>query len=199
MAKERSGASGALPRWGLTEDGTSQRSAWALVGSVVGVLVLGALLRSDPTAVVAGAAPVGPPQPAARVATPLDPDPAAAVPGGDGVPVRTRPSPAGLPPLHALAQRAAGDAERLASSGDGWTAQLALLCDPERASRLVEEFGALEPFHLLPTLHDGRACFLVCWGAYASRDRARQAADLPAALRSLGADPLPKSIAQVLP
>ena len=80
----------------------------------------------------------------------------------------------------------------------GWTAQLGLFCDAGRVQEMLAQFGDREAFHILPSLYRDEACFRVCWGRYASADKARAARDLPAQLRGVAPTPLPKSVAEVL-
>lgn len=160
------------------------------IGSVLGVLVLGLALRVDPAerplltyderAGLAHEAAAGPDLdlPPAEPATPR--------------------APALDERLEALARRATADLDRVSSAADGFTAQLALLCDKDGVARLVERFDDQERLYVLPADHEGRACLLICWGLYADADAARAAADMPAALREVHPQPFPKRVADVL-
>ena len=149
-----------------------------LLASVVGVLVLGAVLRTEtPGAVEAGLTTLASSGPVAS-----DPP---------------RP-PAAPASLDRLAQRALADAARMGNAGGAWTAQLGLFCDAGRVQEMLAQFGDREAFHILPSLYRDEACFRVCWGRYASADKARAARDLPAQLRGVAPTPLPKSVAEVL-
>ena len=155
-----------------------------LVGAVLGVLILGAVLRS-------GEAPNG-----------ADPRPAAVSEGRSAEPTpqdRTLQAAAGRPAdKRALAGRVEADLERMAAAGGGFTAQLALLCDAARVQQILDRFGDHRPLHVLPTFHEDRACFLVCWNRYSTPKLAKQARDLPAPLRSIQPEPLPKEISKIL-
>jgi septal ring-binding cell division protein DamX len=163
----------------------------ALFAAVLGVLLLGALLRTDR------------PREAA-----IDHDRTTAPERKDAV--RSTAAPTAAPPAFAddefppsataypLAARAATDLERLAAVGDGWTAQLAVLCDRTRVTQLLERFGEHAPFYVLPSLQGDSACFRICWNRYAEREAAQRAADLLPALRAIEARPLPKAISEVV-
>ena len=163
----------------------------ALVAAVLGVLLLGIALRTDrPREATTVRDPATAPQrgDAARGA-----EPPAAVPR-EFVDDASPPSA----PAIRLAERAATDLERLAAIGDGWTAQLAVLCDRTRVAHLLERFGEHASFYVLPSLQGDSACFRICWNRYAEREAARRADDLPPALRAIEARPLPKAIAAVV-
>jgi hypothetical protein len=175
-----------------TSEGTASEPRWPhllsvglLVGSISGALILGAAFKSDaPSGEQLG---VGHPVPQ---------------------PVHdTRPSPTAPSPLEAslveggLAERATlraeRDLERVSETPGSWTAQLALLCDADRVGQIVDEFGAEPELYILPAYHDGKACFLVCWGLFDHIDGARTADGLPSALRSALSDPYPKRLTDV--
>jgi septal ring-binding cell division protein DamX len=99
---------------------------------------------------------------------------------------------------HDLVRRAQADLRRFTGDGDPWTLQLALLCDSSGAREALERFGSNEPFHVLPSLHDDRACFILSWNRYATRDAAKAASDLPDAIRSRYPGAFPKPIAEVV-
>jgi hypothetical protein len=170
----------------LPEDWPRLLTFAVLAVLVLGVLLLGAFLRVDSTATDAGApAPAGPPEPAGAASR----RPSPVLPASASTPARD---------VDGLTTRATADLARLAAAGDGWTAQLAVLCDPARVQQLVDRFGDRTAFHVLPSMHGDDACFRVCWNRYATRDEARGAADLPRELREVEPRPLPKSIAEVV-
>jgi septal ring-binding cell division protein DamX len=181
-----------------TSDEDRARDDWprllsfaALFAAVLGVLLLGAVLRTDR------------PREAA-----VERDLATAPVREDSVRVTAAPTAApreladeGLPPsatVNLLAARAATDLERLAAMGSGWTAQLAVLCDRTRVTQLLERFGEHAPFYVLPSLQGDSACFRICWNRYTEREAAQRAADLPPALREIESRPLPKAISEVV-
>jgi hypothetical protein len=180
------------------DDADKARDDWprhlafaGLVAAVLAVLLLGVALRTD-----------RPHDTAIERDLRAEPGPREAV-GGDAPAAavsRQLADDAERPPasVNRLAARAAADLERLAASGDGWTAQLAVLCDRTRVNQLLERFGQNGPFHVLPVLQGDSACFRICWNRYARRDAAQRAADLPAALRAIEAHPLPKAISEVV-
>jgi len=166
------------------------------LGTVLGVLILGAALQSGaPEAASSGQS---------AVADPPLPPPASyeqrrrTVPAPDETPspeatVR-RPAPAPAPPdagdaISRLGHRAMADVGRLESSGDEWTSQVGVYCDPQRVSRLVAQLEVPSDLYVLPVFLDDRPCFRVCWGHYADRGLAKQARGLPAALRGNGTFP----------
>jgi septal ring-binding cell division protein DamX len=172
---------------GQRQDWSHLLSVGGLIGAVLGVLLLAATLRTDaPSSPLL--APTTPP-PTVDAARPIRPT--AAVPTEASV----------LPPVapvDRLARRASADLERIAQDGDGWTAQLAVLCDPARVAPLIDRFGDRTALHVLPSLHQDNPCFRICWNRYPTRDEAKRAADLPAALRAIEARPLPKQVAEVV-
>jgi hypothetical protein len=164
----------------------------ALIVAVIGVLLLGFALRTDrPGDAAQDRHPSDAPgrSDALRATAPPDTTP----------PELAAELSSSSAPANRLATRAATDLERLAAIGDGWTAQLAVLCDRSRVTELLERFGDRAAFYVLPALQGDSACFRVCWSRYADRDGARRAADLPPALRAIEVHPLPKAIAEVVP
>jgi hypothetical protein len=161
-----------------------------LAASVLGILLVGAVLRTE---VPLNAAEPRLPAPGipseSRPIEPATADRAAATPS----------EPPGSIVDDPLEQRAVADLEKLAGDPSGWTAQLAVLCDTEHAATLVSRFGEHESFHVLPSYHREQACYRICWSRYDTLEAARRANDLPAGLRALEARPLPKSITEVLP
>ena len=172
-------------RRGTTEGTTDERhwshllSVGLLVGSIGCALILGAALRND--------VPSGEEMAVVRNDQPTPPAP----------PAPPAPSPVEGSPVDVATLRAERDLDRVSGSPASWTAQLALLCDADRVGRIVDEFGAKPELYVLPAYHDGKACFLVCWGLYDHIDGARSAGDLPAALRSALCDPYPKRLTDV--
>lgn len=159
--------------------------AGAQVLAVVGVLILGAILSSD-----------SPPDP---VRPPVGPDEAP-------VALSAAPQPEFGASAAALQEDAAArlaprvqrDVERLDAAGHDWTAQLAVLCDIGQTERMVRLYGADPAFYVLPKDHADQPCFRICWSHYRTRQQAKDARDLPAALRSFEPNPVPKSVEQVL-
>ena len=170
-------------------DWSNLLSFGGLAGAVVGVLLLGAALRTD--APPATPLPDAPPRSAGLIP---------AEDRGPAVPETTRPPEAVSPaaPATRLAGRAAADLERMSARPAGWTAQLAVLCDTKRVTALTERFGDHENYYLLPVLHGKSACFRICWNHYRTREAAASAADLPRAMRAIEARPLPKAVAEIV-
>lgn len=186
MAKERSTTARDEARAALPPvRGSQLLASGALLAAVVIVLVLGAVLRSDPEE-------LGPDdharlesvEPAAAVAESRNTDPPSTlVRVADG--------------QDALARRTTEDLRRLTALPDDWTLQLELLCEADRARILIERHGAQPAFHVLPAFHGGVECYRVCWNHYPSAEEARLAPDLPPELRTSGA--FPQRIVQVTP
>jgi septal ring-binding cell division protein DamX len=173
----------------------------ALLGAVLGVLLLGAALRTEPPRSGTVAPPLPPvdadvaePTPHVRAAEPEPPRGVEPTPPARGTAAPRVAETASDP----LVDRAAGDLERFAQAEGAWTAQLHLLCDRERVEGLLERFGHHSAFHVIPTLYEGRPCFRLCWNRYDTRDEARSASDMPAALRDVQPRPTAKSIREVL-
>lgn len=186
------------------------------VVAVAAILVLAAILRSDPPEMDAPA-PSGPSAPGVRHSPAPEPPPAVssaetpvsteavAETAPPSPPVPPSPTPlAAAPgdgargPTERLAERARSDAARLGRSRDAWTSQIAVLCDPKGAQAFVSRVGADPRLHVLPAEVDGRSCFRICWGAYPGRDEAALAPGLPRALLG-GQRPAPRRVAEVLP
>jgi hypothetical protein len=185
---------------------------------VLGILLAAAALHADPADALAGPsfhpvpASMTPPgthagtRPLSGALLPAEPL-AGEEPYPEGPPLETTPSGPGtfIPSdtesaLERLTRLADAEAERLSAGGrEGFTAQLALLCDPARVEPILDRFGAHPDLHVLPALHDGTPCFLVCWGRYPTAAGARAAEDLPAGMRSIQPVPLPKLLDRVLP
>ena len=177
MAKRRNGRA-AHDGDGAGRDWTHLLAVGLLFGSVLGALIGGAVLSVEPA-------------PVRTIALDRNDDRAAPAPARTS----TESTAAGV---DRLAARAEADLERVATAGAPWTAQLAVLCDAERAHRVFDEFASATQLYVLPTYHDGRACFVFCWNRYANADRAREAADLPHALADSFSGAFPKRLADVL-
>jgi septal ring-binding cell division protein DamX len=190
MAKERKNE---------TSDGRHLVAVGLPLGTVLGILILGALLQSGPShAVGDGPAPIAdplPPPPSYVVSRQLPPDtePAPTVASADpadGANVAHDSS------VSALGRRALEDVDRLSSATNRWTSQVGVFCDTAHVATLVQQFQDSTSLFVLPAMIQDQACFRVCWGRYDDQDRARQARDLPAALR--GGGTFPRRISSVL-
>jgi hypothetical protein len=169
-----------------------------LAGGILVVVLLAAVMRTDPPVpqlLAATDAPVVDTQTDPLVEAPANVDTAVPPPSTD--------DPAEpLPPesvLDRMARRAGADVERLAASAEGWTAQVGVFCDALRVESIVAEFGEQPALLVLPSYHDDRPCFRVCWNRYRARDSAARATDLPDGLRALlSGDPYPRPVTEVL-
>ncbi len=162
---------------GRSEDWPHLFSFGTLLAAVIGVLLLGAMLRTEAPEAQIGRSEVPTTSSGVLVAGPSEAPHAA---------------------LDRLAQRARADAGRLGSASDEWTAQLGLFCDPARVWELFEQFGDLASLHILPSLHRDQACFRICWGQYRTAAEAKAARDLPESLRRIVPSPLPKPVDELL-
>ncbi len=164
-----------------------------LVGAVIGVLILGALLRGGIRAPLPVAEPRTPPVEAASP-TPV-PSRTTQEHVPPTLPASTTPDP---PRLKELARRAQSDLDRLSRARQSWTLKLATVCDPANAQRWLDQVGEESKLFFVPVLIDERACFRLSWGEFDSRDRAASAR-LPAALRTFAAvEPSPAPVEQIL-
>ena len=166
------------------EDWPHLVSFGTLLVAVVGVLLLGALLRTEVPGVATGERKAPRTSSGVLVAGPLETP-------------QHRPAADGAT-LDRLARRAEADAGRLGRASAEWTAQLGLFCDPARVRELFEQFGDQVSFHILPSLYRDEACFRICWGQYGTAAEAKAARDLPEPLRQIVPVPLPKPIDEVL-
>lgn len=174
--------------------------AGGLLGTVLGILVITAILQAngeDPVLRPAGTDPVphvtdeAPPQEA------RSPEPRAAT---AAVPARGLDSPAPVPPVaETLEARARQDYERMFANPGRWTLQLMVGCDPDNVRKQVTRFPGESDLYILPMDHKGRSCYRICWGMYDSRDAALAEANIPASLRAEIGHPEPREIAAVTP
>jgi septal ring-binding cell division protein DamX len=178
---------------GKTSEDKSGRSSWTeklpfvptvvLLVAVGWILLAGAFLRPERVEVAPPEArplPSEPPQPPPRMPI-ASPPPAEA--------------PADV--AEDLARRAQRDSRRLSSSTGKYTAQLAVVCDPDNARRSLKRGGTASSLFLLPCPEQGPDCYRLCWGSYATRREASSAADVPASLRPASGPPAVKSIVEV--
>jgi len=84
----------------------------------------------------------------------------------------------------ALGERAAADRERLLDSGGSYTVQLMVACDPDKALGVLGLADETAPLYALPYEKDGKACYRLFWGSYATRESAERADDLPDSIGS---------------
>ncbi len=159
------------------EDWPHLVSFGTLLAAVVGVLLLGAVLRTEVSEADTGGSGAPTPSSGVLLAGPRE--------ARHATPDR-------------LTRRAQADAGRLSRASDEWTAQLGLFCDPARVRELFEQFGDLASFHILPSVHRDQACFRICWGQYGTAAEAKAAGDLPESLREIMPSPLPKPVVEVL-
>lgn len=178
-------------------DGASLLASGGLVFAILGIVVLTALLRTEPRRPEAPPAVEAEPAPTEAMAATATPEETAPpeLPPARPVPP---PEPPPDPRLAALAARAERDLSRLAGIPDRWTAQLIVAKDPASVERLVRASKGDQRLYVLPAEEGGEPRFRVCWGVYRNSKEASAAADLPATLRSRE-KPIAKPVAKVLP
>ena len=164
----------------------------AVFVAILGTLILGAMLQAGPDREVL--ARVAPAESADPARADTDP-PAAAAPRDEG--------PSG-PALSFsgdsdLVDRAVVDERRLGASGNGYTLQFAVVCEPDNVRANLKELDDESSFYLLTMLYRDRACFRLCWGFYDTESQARAERHFPAALERVTATPKVISIADALP
>ena len=170
-----------LPAW------RAMTTTGSLLVAVVGTLVLGASLRSEPVA-----------------STPIPADDRS---GLSDFTVADLPSyvaesgddERGSEPLSETVVDRAARARRLLSSGYDWTLQFMVTCRRESAESLLQSVAYDARLHLLPYRHEDQACYRVCWGSYSSRDEAVSQKPLPAALLQVNREPIPRRIQDLFP
>jgi len=180
MARNRNREPGDRPERGVLDERQRLLAAGALFVAVVLILVLGMVLRDDPPAETRNLATTALELPAPPETVELEPT------------VQDDPRPATLGP------RAASDSERLRRSGGQFTVKLFTVCDPANAQRLVARAADASRLYLLPFSHNGKDCYRVCWGSYASRPDPDRLADLPAWLREESDGPRVRSISELV-
>jgi hypothetical protein len=157
------------------EESRRMWAAVAMLGLVVGCLVLAAMLQAEPR-----------PQAESLVERPAAVDDSAATP-----PMPT----GGVPPL---AERARRDEARLGTSSGDWTLQLMMACDADTLRTAVDSAGGAEDLFLVAAADQGDGCYRILWGRYSDRQGASRAGDVPAGLLAPGEQGWPRPIAQVL-
>lgn len=129
-------------------------SAGIPLGSVLLVLLVGAVLRVDPVARDLIVAHAGDPVPRAVAA------------------------------LEDVALRATRDVERLETRAGEHALQLAMLCDAASVARTIEPYSTDERLFVVAVDRDDQLCFRILWGTYPDADAARAARDVPSGGRA---------------
>jgi septal ring-binding cell division protein DamX len=187
----RRGTTGDQPERGILDERRRLIAAGFLVAAVIVLVILGGILRTSepPPGDRAPAALPDLPGETAQAEEPVEENypPADEARPLPEAPRETPPAskpPATPPPASSLDARAAADRGRLERTGAAFTVQLMVACDAENARRNLEQAGEASRLYLLPVALEGRHCYRLCWGAYASRESADRASDLPSSLRS---------------
>ena len=163
----------------------------AVLVAIVGTLVLGAVLQGrEPAAPRAAAGPSPRPETASRGAEPTPRAPEEPLSSGPVLPFSGDAD---------LVDRAVVDERRLEASGNGYTLQFAVVCEPANVRASLRELAGESSFYLLTMLYRDRACFRMCWGFYDTEGQARAERQIPPALRRITDNPKVISIADALP
>jgi hypothetical protein len=117
-----------------------------------------------------------------------------------------RPPAAGLPPSEPFgrgrdllrdgrySEAAEAFREHLRLHANGFTIALGLYCEASNIAQIVQSSGTAEQLFLLLARRQGRVCYGIYWGLFASRPEAQQAlVSLPVSLRAGGEAPIPVS------
>ncbi len=126
------------------------------------------------------------------------PPPVASTAPSEPRPSDAEPAPPRGPEPQPLATRADVDARRLRDGGV-FTRQFAVLCRNDSVRQLLAGLAADPALYVLPATVDGRPCYRLCYGSYASESAARAASPVPESLRRLTAQPRVVRIAEVAP
>jgi septal ring-binding cell division protein DamX len=201
MARSRQSDEDGAAR-GVLDERRRLVAATALFAAVAVILVLGAVLETSGPDRQPPVASEEPRTPAVtRAAAAIDEPPDALSPDPYESPPAPPPPAAEAPRAAAHApsveQRAADDRERLVKSGGSYTVQLMVACDPGNASRVLEAARDAARVYVLPFAHDGKDCYRVCWGSYATREAAETAVDLPQGLASMFPNTRVRPVAEV--
>ncbi|HET9298893.1 MAG TPA: hypothetical protein VFO11_03040 [Candidatus Polarisedimenticolaceae bacterium] len=154
-------------------DGKALLSAGGLLLAVAGVFILGAVLHRE--------VPVAAPE---AVDVPAD------------VPAPSLPEPADMP-QPGLDARAHADLGRASTKPGAWTLQLVVACQEEGVQRLLDAAPGDDRLYVLPRRVDGRDCFAVTWGTFASEAEAKAAVPPPSL--HLREAPRPRALASFTP
>jgi septal ring-binding cell division protein DamX len=183
------------PERGFLEERGRRWAAGLLFGAVVAILLFATFVRTD--------SPYG--DPAAGVAA-IDVDaeahetePVAVPEEAPEVAAETEiaDDPVGPTGAVSLAARVMEDRERIASAGGQYTVQLMVACSPETVHNILAHDGGSGDLYVLPTVHQGRSCYLLSWGVYPTREAA-EGARLPGALRGAVSETFVRQITDLI-
>jgi len=168
------------PERGFLEERGRRWAAGLLFGTVVAILLFATFVKTD--------SPYG--DPAAGVAAidvdteANEPQPVLAPDAPPEVMTETETSDETVGPTGAvsLAARVMEDRERIESGGGEYTVQLMVACSPETVHNMLAHAGGSADLYVLPTVHQGRSCYLLSWGVYPTREAA-ESARLPGSVR----------------
>ena len=158
-------------------------TAGGLVLAVMGTLILGATLHSEPTDNGLPPRRDLPSRPLTDLPTP-----------------ETAPTAApSISEAPEAVQDRASKARRLRSSGYEWTLQFMVTCREDSAQTLLASLDYDARLHLIPYRHDDRPCYRVCWGSFATRDEALSLGQPPQPLLDVNREPIPRRVQDLFP
>jgi len=176
----------------------------ALLCAIAAPLILAGVLEIDPGEVARTAQAAS--APARELPAPIEGiDRAAAT----SVPLATagpsEPTPGALRTVPVRSQavkdlkaRGRDDARRLRATGE-FTLQFAVMCRDENVRQVWGDLETDARLYVLPASVDGRSCYRLCYGGYASALAAREARAIPDILRRITTEPRAISVAEVAP
>jgi septal ring-binding cell division protein DamX len=184
------------PERGFLEERGRRWAAGLLFGTVVAILLFATFVRTDspygdPSAGVAAIDVDAEANQTAPVAVPDEAPEVTAEQTG------TVDDPVGPTGAVSLAARVMEDRERIASGGGEYTVQVMVACSPETVHNVLVHSGGSADLYVLPTVHQGRSCYLLSWGVYPTREAAEDAR-LPAALRGAVSKTFVRRIADLI-
>jgi septal ring-binding cell division protein DamX len=175
------------------QDVSDLLSVGILVGAVLAILIAGAAFKIDDPAPADDATP----SQAESDYEVIDVDPS--------LPAEAEPvaqlSPA--PDVVAMeqrdvVQRSISDVDRLIASSGGWTLQFMTTRLTESAETIMQQLGDQHRLYILPHRIDGEPHYRICWGNFSSRADAVATTEIPAVLRALTSEPIPRNIGDLL-
>jgi septal ring-binding cell division protein DamX len=204
MATARRTKSALKPRSGNSrfQDTSDLLSVGILVGAVLVILITGAAFKIDTPAVIQ--------EPAPQQALPENGSSVMeSQTAGTTIPstppaqadVESRVSPEQDTPTMErtdVSQRAISDVDRLIASSGGWTLQFMTTRLTESAESILHQLGDDPRLYILPHSIDGEPHYRICWGDFTSRAAAVSTTEIPAALRALTVEPIPRNVGDLV-
>ena len=193
MATARRTKSALKPRSGNSrvQDASDLLSVGILFGAVLAILITGAAFKIKTPAVIQESTPqLALPENGTAVLE--SPAPGATIPStppGPDTPTMERTD---------VSQRAINDVDRLIASSGGWTLQFMTTRLTESAESILHQLGDDGRLYILPHSIDGEPHYRICWGDFPSRAAAVTTTEIPAALRALTVEPIPRNVGDLV-